>query len=157
MPIEKFPSPWVCGEMCFHDQERWRDKIHGEWDGEANKYCFIHNGMPCVVHRARQGHLCGYVGIPVPWEMELDSGDLDVHGGVTWDDVYDGYRWVGFDCAHAYDLVPEYEMVSEIEALERLRAHLPKTEYRNIDYVIQQTRKLADQIAKKREAQRGKQ
>lgn len=67
------------------------------------------------------GHLCGYLGVPRnhPW-YGLDYDDIyaDVHGGITFSRDSDEADypmelppsvhawWVGFDCAHYGDLVP---------------------------------------------------
>lgn len=69
------------------------------------EWMVIHNGM---------GYRCGYVRIPSghPWHGESDDSLADVHGGITFaapdkpcdkggaDDAW----WIGFDCAHAWDL-----------------------------------------------------
>ncbi|MFX4303032.1 hypothetical protein ACOJUR_12370 [Alicyclobacillus tolerans] len=104
-------------------------------------------------------HLCGYVAIPQdhPW-YGLSSFviNADVHGGLTFSrfghakecENHPDYKpatdekgrklwWVGFDTAHAGDLIP-FEM-------EQGRWIDPTVEYRNFDYVKEQVQKLAEQ------------
>lgn len=86
---------------------------NGPWVDEVDRVLFEHEGFPCLVLRNEVlGFLCGYVAIPEghPWRTESVAESADVHGGVTWGggvlrDQGDRY-WVGFDCAHAWDLVP---------------------------------------------------
>lgn len=96
----------------------------GPWDGEPDRMEWRDEatGLPCLIVRGQVGALCGYVGVPPshPWHgVEYDAIDADVHGGLTYaskchgtichvpapgesDDVW----WLGFDCAHAGDIVP---------------------------------------------------
>lgn len=129
----------------------------GPWVDEPDHLEFSHKGLKCSVRRIilkryediyHGGHLCGYVRLPKnrPWH-ETDNDKLDVHGGITFyqeDEDNDGYRWVGFDCAHAFDLMPcfnqskcPFEMEDEMEEL---------ASYKTMDFVIDQTKQLADQI-----------
>ena len=50
-------------------------------------------------------HLCGYAVLPDPCPGVTVEGDVRVpcHGGVTYDVARDGFRVVGFDCAHFGD------------------------------------------------------
>lgn len=89
----------------------------------------------------RNGHRCGYVGIPkghqlhgIHYNSEVLS-QLSVHGGLTYSDGDDDYPvaasdvwWLGFDCAHSFDdprnggrseefVVAECESVAEQIAL----------------------------------------
>lgn len=89
-----------------------------EWRDEATD-------KPCLIVRPTHGALCGYVAVgPESPLYECRYGEpaidgLDAHGGVT----YTGYGdlvhheihralqlskmwWIGFDCAHATDYVP---------------------------------------------------
>ena len=106
-------------------------------------------GYPLVIRRGTMGALCGYVGVPPENPLaglEEDDErvmDLDVHGGITFAHatitirdhvVPTGYWWFGFDCAHAGDTIPDMpEMGLECN-------------YRNIQYVREQTVRLADQL-----------
>lgn len=132
----------------------------GPWQDEGDRKEFTHNGFPCLANRNPMGAWCGYVAVPPghPWHgLDYDSVEADVHGGLTYagkchgeichvpapgepDDVY----WLGFDCGHEFDLLPE------------LYAHYPllptrigsrAVVYRDLAYVEAQIRSLADQAA----------
>ena len=126
-----------------------------EWMDEPDREEFEHAGYKCLILRHPElGHLCGYVGIPsghpcygkhydhLPYE---DLLIVEVHGGPTFSQAGNGkawpagYWWLGFDCAHAWDLVP---FMANIKGLE------PFGTYKSFQYVRQETRGLADQIAK---------
>ena len=77
-------------------------------DGEFDCY---------IIRVPNMGHLCGYIGVPAghPWDGKgYDDIDADVHGGLTFakpasETLFPGTQaawYVGFDCAHAGDLVP---------------------------------------------------
>lgn len=61
-------------------------------------------------------HLCGYAVLPDPCPgVSVENVGADCHGGVTYDEVDDGWRVVGFDCAHYGDrndptLTPEWAL-----------------------------------------------
>ena len=86
---------------------------------------------------------CGYVEVPERHPLhgaDLYEGNrvndlmnLEVHGGVTFADEINGVYYIGFDCAHAGDLVPAYEF----ECWET---------YRDEDYVRKEIERLAYQI-----------
>lgn len=70
---------------------------------------------------------------------------IDVHGGLTFSDVWKdeepaGLWWFGFDCAHCDDLTPS-ETRPEYKPWRRDAA------YRDINYVRNEVRKLAEQLA----------
>lgn len=98
------------------------------WQAEPNRVEFKYKGYHCLVNRAHPGNLCGYVALPNGhpyYGKHYEDIDIGVHGGLTYagacqgdichvpeegesDDVW----WIGFDCAHSGDLVPEtYEML----------------------------------------------
>ena len=49
---------------------------------------------------------CGYIYIPIQHERYINSNELYVHGGITYEEVSeDGKFYVlGFDCAHYMDM-----------------------------------------------------
>lgn len=69
-------------------------------------------GYPCIILKHEYGHLCGYVGLSKEHKLFGKPNEdiyADVHGGVTfagWLERADTW-FVGFDCAHADDLVPK--------------------------------------------------
>jgi hypothetical protein len=101
----------------------------GPWQDEPDKeqYADEATGLPCLLKRNHFGNLCGYVGVSEghPWFGKGYSGiDADVHGGLTFADFCqegdeartichvpgpgepDRVWWLGFDCGHAWDLMP---------------------------------------------------
>lgn len=110
-----------------------------EWETERDEATFVRHGYWCEIKRHDTlKHLCGYVliGKTHPyWGLNVD---LEVHGGVTCDD---GVR-VGFDCAHAGDLVPSRHYLTAPYGM------LNKSDevYRNWAFVELQLDKLAKQL-----------
>lgn len=112
------------------------DWPRGPWDNEPDKLQWqdVATGLPCLIVRGPMGALCGYVGVSPghPWYGQsyddvrrADGEDVAIHGGLTYsggckhspdpafgvchipapgqpDDVW----WHGFDCGHAWDLIP---------------------------------------------------
>lgn len=78
---------------------------------DYNGYCsWERKGVTLVVYRHRFGHLCGYAEITDKASIDLNS----LHGGVTYqgeldwlDPKFKGKQFLGFDCAHAGDWVPD--------------------------------------------------
>lgn len=127
----------------------WRK---GPWDHEPDRKEFKHAGLDCLLQRTPMGHWCGYVGVGREHPLHGASGsdrrtdELEVHGGITYARACNGVVchkpapgepdalwWFGFDCAHFGDLSPGWKTGV----------------YRDIDYVEQQTRHLAEQLAAK--------
>lgn len=77
------------------------------WPFNANNAEVV-DGTECVI---RYGHLCGYTAFPLAslpesWHGNCDADALqflDVHGGITYAEVEDGWCVFGFDCAHSGD------------------------------------------------------
>lgn len=108
----------------FKDRTEWPT---GPWDDEPeDKIEWEHNGFQCMMLRNDWGAWCGYVGLPeghpwltMPW-YALESL-AEVHGGITYGPAkcrpgegpericHSGPGdplWIGFDCSHAWDIVP---------------------------------------------------
>ncbi|MBA7620179.1 hypothetical protein ES703_27524 [subsurface metagenome] len=131
-----------------------------EWLDEPDKDEFEHAGLKCLILRHSElGHLCGYVAVPkghlcygkdydhIPYD---DLFPVEVHGGLTWckegdGDLWpEGYWWFGFDCAHAWDLVPQ---ILELEkCFPDLKPLMSSNTYRNFQYVRRETEDLAKQV-----------
>lgn len=122
-----------------------------EWLDEPDWGEFKHASLKCLILRHSElGHLCGYVGLPkghpcygkdynhIPYD---DLSPLEVHGGLTFsregngDKWSEGYWWVGFDCAHAFDIVPYMPFPVPVSGT-----------YRNFQYVKCEIKGLADQL-----------
>jgi hypothetical protein len=111
-------------------------------------------GLPCLIRRNSMGGWCGYVGVPKDHPASgggYDDVDVDVHGGLTYAGTIDTAKdhpefatelwWLGFDCGHAYDLMPGM--------MRFQRQFLPDNEdvYRDLDYVRTETTRLASQLS----------
>lgn len=85
----------------------------------ADEWMFVRHGFLCrMIKHSYLGHWRGYVGVPRGHPYygahynDPDLQHISVHGGLTWSSNRcgrhqpDGRWWLGFDCAHAGDLVP---------------------------------------------------
>jgi hypothetical protein len=113
---------------------------HGPWDNEPDFDQFKCHEMTCALIRSPLGSWCGYVGVDAHHPLfgcttaEADMA-LHVHGGVTFTGIGRNHRWlIGFDCAHAYDLIPS------------LPASCQWGEYKSQWYAEGQARYLAQQL-----------
>jgi len=96
------------------------------------------------------------ISYPCTWESDHESPEnlIDVHGGLTFSGKGDGkqrpagYWWFGFDCAHAFDLVPQ---LLELRGGE-YREH---ETYRNFAYVRAEVKRLAEQLASIKQREEG--
>lgn len=157
------------------DRKEWEP---GPWDGEPDKVQWKDEatGLDCLANRHdRNGHWCGYVGVPPGHPLhgkDYDSvsipGNEDgyprVHGGLTYADECqerdepcrgichiaapgepDKLWWLGFDCAHCDDAAPRDYFYA------RTRGYPFKPvrgEYRTLDYVKAECASLAGQLAR---------
>ncbi|MBW8308063.1 MAG: hypothetical protein K0M45_00215 [Candidatus Paracaedibacteraceae bacterium] len=116
----------------------------GEWHNEPNCILWIDRGtgLKCVIFRHYYyGTLSGYIYAPLsalPESEDYNDLDLEVHGGVTYGEVYQDSYIIGFDCAHLNDFCPG---ISKLIIQER--------QYRNVDFVRSQCESLARQIKEK--------
>jgi len=120
-----------------------------EWLDEPDRDEFEHAGLKCLILRHSElRHLSGYVAVPkghlcygkdydhMPYD---DLFPVEVHGGLTFSREGDGdawqkgYWWLGFDCAHAGDIVPD--MPIELGGT-----------YKNFQYVRRAIEDLANQV-----------
>ena len=85
------------------------------------------NCYPClIVRHPRSGTLNGYIALSSkhPWSGEsYDDIPIETHGGLTYGDFWtpgfgrdgsalptDVIFWIGFDCNHAFDYAPAYNI-----------------------------------------------
>jgi len=110
----------------------------GPWSSEPNVHAWTieDNGekISCAIIRMpHRGHLCGYVRVPDAWIIPSNPDNFySCHGGVT----YEEDRWLGFDCAHACDLVPA----------DSPRPYNLKNKYCSFNYVVTEVNRLASQL-----------
>lgn len=119
------------------DKTEWAD---GPWKDEPDYLEFEAMGLMCKIRRGGLGHLCGYVRLPEdhPWAdsnyMELP---VDVHGGLTYGERESDGFYLGFDCAHASDLLPNATY---------LRSRDSECTYRDLAFVKNEIDLLAAQL-----------
>lgn len=128
------------------------------WETEPNHLEFKANGLPCIIHRVDHGALCGYVGVPPGHPLygkDYDStGEIEVHGGITYADSCQGsichkvspgepddIWWFGFDCVHAGDYAPGFPGPDG----RRFPIGQPEN-YKTIEYVYAECESLANQL-----------
>lgn len=136
-----------------------KDWPRGEWDNEPDKAHWVDEstGLDCLIVRGSSGALCGYAGVPKGnshFEKEYFEIDVEVHGGLTFADkcspgedesvgvchpkvgaANEFVWWLGFDCAHAWDVLPSHAWSFGHDST-----------YRNFDYVKQEVTRLAGQL-----------
>jgi|SRR5208282_2898929 len=121
----------------------------GPWSTEPDAVDWMTRvGLRGVILRDDElGTWAGYVGLPPGHPATLrDVDTLHAHGGVNFGPKESsrpklrgsGLLWVGFDCAHAGDLVPAFFG----------RSRLVIGEYRNVTYVREQVEDLAYQLSR---------
>lgn len=128
----------------------------GPWDGEGDAAAWITDvGLPGAMFRNRMGDWTGYVAIDNghPYHgKSYDEIDDDVvaHGGLTFagEGTYrlpelPGVWWLGFDCAHAWDVVPAWTADAILsECMDQIGGT-----YRDAVYVRAEVERLAAQLA----------
>lgn len=147
---------------------------YGEWVEEADWAEFEHAGLKCTIIRMAAadgpkggvygGYLTGYIHIPkdnVLYMKDLFDfkHDLEVHGGISFSDFREGNWLIGFDAAHSCDLTPSMQAImkkidDETNNFMKSLGHdisnslIFHREYRNMQYVIDQCKDLAEQVSK---------
>lgn len=145
------------------------DWLRGPWDDEPDKMQFQDEatGYPCLIVRNMAGALCGYVGVPSSHPAHAkgyEGVDVSVHGGLTFagfcspssdeshtichvveDGEDDKVWWLGFDCAHCYDLSPAMEATLR-KIGHRDTSFMSADIYRDLAYVKGQIAGLAKQL-----------
>lgn len=147
-------------QIVAHNSDRtgWPS---GPWDGEPDRVEWRDEttGVPCLAQRGPLGAWCGYAAVPPghSWHgADYDDVPATVHGGLTYADrcrpavgICHVPRpgepadvwWLGFDCAHAWDVVPGILQYSPA-----LYDRGDGT-YRDLNYVRAECTALAGQIA----------
>jgi hypothetical protein len=145
MTDERYPIP----------KSEWGE---GPWQSEPDRVEWRSpHGYPLLMVRGPHGNWCGYVGLPPghPWHGKgTGDVDADVHGGLTYADACqgevchmpapgepDGVWWLGFDCAHAFDVMPA--MTALLKTIGH--GHDLGGTYRDLDYVKAECESLAAQ------------
>lgn len=118
----------------------------------------VHNGFEWTVVKNCLGYRCGYIRLPKghPWHGKHyhDIDNAECHGGLTFSEPdkpcgkgEDDAWWIGFDCAHAWDL-PDPELYSHDYAYMALPAKFDAySVVRDQNYVESECKSLCDQAA----------
>lgn len=141
-----------------HQQIDRSDWPAGPWDDEPeDRIEWRAYGLPCLMRRNHMGAWCGYAAVPPdhPYYSNGEDPEVAVHGGITYSGLChgdichvplpgetDNVKWFGFDCGHAGDLTPHIARIFSIEE----PPFADGWEYRNRDYVRQQTELLAEAL-----------
>lgn len=112
-----------------------------EWMYELDYLEFKYKGYNCKIRRVEHvRHLCGYVLLPKEhylYGKEYCDIDIDCHGGLSYSEKENEYWVIGFDCAHACDLIPGLHEKAKSGSFGI---------YRNMGYVKSELRKIVNQI-----------
>lgn len=167
--IERCPVP-----KGYPEREEWAP---GPWQDEPDlvEWRDATTGYPCLVVRAMHtGALCGYVGLPPGHPLHGKTYNapeceaLEAHGGLTFADAChegglichvpqpgepDDVWWLGFDCAHAYDLTPAIDAVTKraqgqsiSDTLNAIEPMWMRTTYKPLAFVQAEVTGLAAQL-----------
>ena len=130
----------------------------GPWIEEPDRVEWRYRGFPCLMVRNRLGVWCGYVAVlrGHPWYDKEDC-PAEAHGGITYGDRCQGkichspqpgesddVWWIGFDCAHAWDVIPELLKYSS-HGHRRWPPEDSDTTYKDLAWVTAEVERLADQ------------
>lgn len=92
------------------------DPISWLVERERNRKEFIYHNYQCLILRnGALGNLCGYIALPPDHHLfgqhydtieDIYNYELPAHGDLTFSGEFENRYWIGFDCAHAGDYVP---------------------------------------------------
>lgn len=149
----------------FIDKSSWGP---GPWQTEPDRLQWTDPAtrLVCLIKRGPStGALCGYVGIPPGHRYHghhYNDIDVEVHWGLSYSAPCDGdpehgichvpapgepddLYWLGFDCAHAFDVAPQ--MAATIKELSQAALNLYHgCKYRDIAYVRRECERLTAQL-----------
>ena len=116
-----------------------------ELDGKNEKFFEIDDYKVAIKRIPDMGHLCGYVALKDKVYKKKGSWQnvIECHGGITFKgSIYGlpGYC-IGFDCAHAFDLVPGLKEFDVIES-----DYMPSPVYRDEEYVTNELKSIVEQL-----------
>lgn len=173
-PPEALPAGAQAWRIERDDQHTFPITSVGPWTTEPDKAQWVDpdTGLDCLIVRNRGGALCGYVGVPVEhpaFGQDYNDVDVHVHGGLTYADTcqqegeagepsggichvplpgrpHEIY-WLGFDCAHAWDLSPGMRDWEREHMPQHLLDHKSQDVYRDLGYVVCEITALARQLS----------
>lgn len=118
---------------------------------------FQYKGHDCICTFCRNGYRWGYVSTTL--HRGCSRFDIDCHCGISFVGALpEAYApkhafYIGFDCGHICDgidtqLAYEYGLIDEVakEMLDKSFFYLSGYPVRDIDYVVEQCKKIVDQL-----------
>lgn len=118
---------------------------------------FQYKGHDCICVFNRNGYRCGYVSTTL--RRDYDDFDIDCHCGLTFGGTLsEAFApkeafYIGFDCGHCCDgidtkLAYDLGLIDEAtkEMFEQSFSYLSDYPVRDIDYVVEQCKKIVDQL-----------
>jgi len=160
-------------KYIYTQQEKIQWFGEGEWIDEPDLINFSEKGFDCliirIIFREQNGHyfggyICGYIEIPkqnkfFEFDYNYFLNLIDCHGGITFCEMDDSKKIVGFDCSHTYDLIPSFEktgiskkiqedileMLPHLKDIKMLSKIFHRT-YKNIDFCINQCKYIVEQL-----------
>lgn len=126
------------------NQERYEEDLKIIPEGGSKAYV-IDGFNACIRRHSNFGHLCGYV--EVPDGLDIDVNEIDCHGGITFNDHWDGFptsgRYIGFDCMHYGDWFPGDWAPSYAQQC------LSGDTYKNSEFVLNEIKNIIKQLKEK--------
>jgi len=122
----------------------------GEWMDEPNSVGFDHAGVHCEIIRHTDGYLIGLCVLPEghPWAKEpMDKTAIDIHGHCFIIKTKESIR-AGFSCDMTNDLIPRKAKSRLHQQVAEAFKDSPNAYYvyRNLGFVTDQCRYLAEQV-----------
>lgn len=118
---------------------------------------FQYKGHDCICVFIRKGYRCGYVSTTL--RRNYDDFDVDCHCGLTFGGTLpEAFApkeafYIGFDCGHVCDgidakLAYDLGLIDKArkETLEQYFSYLSDCPVRDVDYVVEQCKKIVDQL-----------
>lgn len=118
---------------------------------------FQYKGHDCICVFNRNGFRCGYVSTTL--RRHYDDYDINCHCGLTFSGALpEAYApkeafYIGFDCGHVCDgidtkLAYDLGLIDEAtkEMYEQYFSYLSDCPVRDVDYVVEQCKKIVDQL-----------
>jgi len=151
-------------EHHWTSEEKLKWLGYGEWVEELDSIEIEYLGYEAIVIRVLQrepfskvesyfgGNFCAHVRIPENHPLYGSKEiDIDCHGGINLNEFHEEH-WIGFDCAHAIDYIPTFELkIKQHKELFPIpkgleNSHFFTPVYRNMQYCIDECKKIIDQL-----------
>lgn len=115
---------------------------------EGNRKDFTYCNYQCLILRNRPlENLCGYIALPPEHHLfgqhydtieSIYDYELPAHGGLTFSGEFENQYWIGFDCAHAGDWIPNSPINDEDDT------------YKDMDFVEKNIKEIINFIEKQK-------